>query len=159
MLFVGGLDCQSENIHLDVVGYNQPALVRGTDDVIPRAAGRDPGARRKDVLRFTLEGFVKGTGVDRDTRALSWRVATDQLMAVMDFSLDPGLVEVGPDAPALFPEASPYLGLTGERALMARCVSMVRGPVLYHMAYQSWSFEMECIESPPEWLDSGSSSS
>jgi hypothetical protein len=158
MLRVRSLDCQSDNIHLDVARYNEPALVRGTDDVIPRAEGRDPGARRKDVLRFTLEGFVKGTGEDRDERALSWRTNTDLLMAVMDFSLDPGLVEVGPDVPALFPDASPYLGLTEGRELFARCVSMVRGPVQNHMSHQSWSFEMECIDSPPQWQDSGSSS-
>ncbi len=156
MLRVRSLDCQSDNIHLDVARYNEPALVRGVDDVVPQAEGRDIGARRKDVLRFTLEGVVRGTGVDPDARALSWRVATDQLMAVMDFSLDPGLVEVGPDAPAMFPDSSPYLGLTGDRELNARCVSMVRGPVQHHMSHQSWSFEMECIDSPPEWVDESS---
>jgi hypothetical protein len=25
------------------------------------------------------------------------------------------------------------------------------------MAFQSWSFEMECIDSPPEWVALGSS--
>jgi hypothetical protein len=29
--------------------------------------------------------------------------------------------------------------------------------VRYHMAFQSWSFEMECIDSPPEWIALGSS--
>ena len=74
-------------------------------------------------------------------------------MAVMDFSLPPAIVEVGPDAPAQFPDSASYLGLTGDKFLNARCVSMVRGPVQYHMAYQSWSFEMECIDNPPEWQD------
>jgi hypothetical protein len=152
MLTVGGLDVQDENIHLDILGYGESPSVRGTDDIIPQAAGREAAARQHDVLRFTLQGYVKGTGVDRDTRALSWRVATDALMAVMDFALDPSAVVVGPEAPAQFPEASPYIGLTDNMTLNARCVSMVRGPVQYHMAYQSWSFEMECIDSPPEWV-------
>jgi hypothetical protein len=156
MLKVDDLDCQDANIHLDVVGYGEPALVRGEDDVIPQASGRDPGARTKDVLRFVLQGHVKGTGSDPDERALSWRDATDSLMAVMDFALDPVVVEVGPDAPAQFPDSSPYLGLTGDRFLNARCVSMVRGPVQAHMSFQSWSFEMECIDSPPEWQDAES---
>ena len=108
-------------------------------------------------MRFSLEGVVLGTGEGRDERALSWRTATDLLMAVMDLSLAPGEVEVGPEPPAMFPDASPYLGLTGDHFLNARCVSMVRGPVRYHMAEQSWSFEMECIDSPPEWQPESSS--
>ena len=156
MLTVQGLDVQDENIHLDLLGFNESPSVRGEDHVMPGAAGREVGVRRHDVLRFTLQGYVKGIGGDRDSRALSWRIATDALMAVMDFSLAPGPVVVGPDAPAQFPNASPYLGLTGEYSLNARCVSMVRGPVQYHMAHQSWSFEMECVDSPPEWVPESS---
>jgi hypothetical protein len=152
MLTVGGLDVQDENIHLDLLGYGESPTVRGEDHIMPGAAGRSVGVRRHDVLRFTLQGYVKGTGTDRDTRAESWRVATDALMAVMDFALSPAAVVVGPEPPAQFPEASPYIGLTDSMTLNARCVSMVRGPVQYHMAHQSWSFEMECVDSPPEWV-------
>ena len=157
MLFVRDLDCQTLNIHLDLVGYGESARVRGEDVVIPGLAGRVYMARVKDVYRFVLEGYVQGTGDDPDERAESWRENTDLLMAVMDFSLAPGAVEVGPEPPARFPNASSYLGLTAERTLDARCVSMVRGPIRYHMAFQSWSFEMECVDSPPEWVDIGSS--
>lgn len=157
MLKIRGTDCQTLNIHLDLVGYGESASVRGEDHVMPGAAGREVGTRRKDVYRFNLEGYVKGTGADRDERALSWREQTDVLMALMDFSLDPGTVEVGPAAPAGFPDASPYLGLTEDMILNARCVSMVRGPVQNHMSHQSWSFQMECVDSPPEWEPSGSS--
>lgn len=156
MLRVRGSDVQTLNIHLDLVGYAESAAVRGEDHVMPGAAGRLVGTRRKDVYRFALEGYVEGTGGDRDARALSWRVATDALMALMDLSLAPGLVEVGPAVPARFPDSSPYLGLTEDRELNARCVSMVRGPITRHMSFQSWSFEMECVDSPPEWVDSGS---
>lgn len=156
MLTVRALDCQTANIHLDVVGFREPALVRGTDHVLPGAAGREAGVRREDVYRFRLEGFVKGTGADRDERALSWRVHTDSLLAVMSLVLAPGAIVVGPTAPALFPDSAPYLGLMNEASLSARCVSVLGGPVQYHMAYQGWSFEMECIDSPPEWVDESS---
>src|SRR5688572_30503789 len=117
MLSVGSVDCQDENIHLDLMGYGESAQVRGRDPIIPGLPGRFETPRVKDVYRFTLQGYVKGTGVDRDARALSWRVATDALMAVMDFSLPPAIVEVGPEAPAQFPDSSPYLGLLGEKFL------------------------------------------
>lgn len=156
MLKVRALDCQSDTIHLDLVGYGESPFVRGEDHVMPGAAGREPGLRRKDVYRFTLQGYVKGAGADPDERALSWRTATDSLMAVMDFSLTPGVVEVGPASPAQFPDSSPYIGLTGDRTINARCISMVRGPVQHHMSFQGWSFEMECIDSPPDWQDAES---
>jgi hypothetical protein len=156
MLEVRGLDCQTQNIHLDLLGYGESARIRGEDVVISGLAGRVAMSRVKDVYRFVLEGFVEGTGGDRDERALSWRENTDLLMAVMDFSLDPDAVVVGPAAPERFPNASPYLGLTGDQTLEARCVSMVRGPLRNHMSFQSWSFEMECVDSPPEWQDVGS---
>lgn len=156
---MAGLDCQDENIHLDLVGYGEPAQVRGRDVLIPGAPGRyvPSNSREGDVYRFTLQGYVKGTGASRDDRALSWRIATDALMAVMDFALDPAAVEVGPAAPAQFPASSPYLGLVADKTISARCVSMVRGPVQHHMSHQSWSFEMESVEAPLGWEDGGSS--
>jgi hypothetical protein len=157
MLLVRSLDCQTLNIHLDLVGYGEPSLVRGRDSIAPGSPGRFIRNRMKDIYRFTLEGYVMGTGEGRDARAASWRENTDLLMAVMDLSLAPGAVEVGPEPPARFPDASPYLGLSGDQTLDARCVSMVRGPVRYHMAVQSWSFEMECVDNPPEWIALGSS--
>jgi hypothetical protein len=156
MLKVRGTDVQTATIHLDLVGYGESGSVRGEDHILPGASGREVGVRRKDVYRFRLEGPVKGVGVDPDARALSWRIQTDALLALMDFSLAPGTVEVGPAAPAQFPDASPYLGLTGDRILNARCINMLGGPVQAHMSFQVWSFEMECIDSPPEWQDSGS---
>src|SRR5690606_14085285 len=97
--------------------------------------GREVGLRRPDVYRFVLEGYVEGTGADPEERALSWRTATDQLLAVMDLSLAPGLVEVGPAAPERFPGAASYLGLTGDKEITARVVSRARGPVQRHMSF------------------------
>ena len=159
MLKVRGTDVQTLNIHLDLVGYGESAQVRGRDVLIPGSEGLyvPANSREKERYRFTLDGYVEGTGITPDDRALSWRTATDVLMALMDLSLDPGTVDVGPAAPARFPNASPYLGLAGDKTINARCVSMVRGPVRAHMSFQSWSFEMECVETPLGWEDAGSS--
>jgi len=159
MLRIHGTDCQTVNIHLDVVGYAESASVRGEDLELPTVAGRvlGPGPRIKDVYRFELEGYVRGTGADRDEKAESWRENTDVLMALMDFELDPDTIEIGPEPPANFPNSAPYLGLTDDMFINARCVSMVRGPLLDHMSFQSWSFQMESIDSPPGWQVSGSS--
>lgn len=157
MLTVRLLDCQSDTIHLDVVGYGESAIVRGEDVIIPARAGRTVMNRVVDVYRFSLQGHVRGIGSTREERSLSWRTATDALMAVMDFALDPDEVVIGPAAPAQFPgETAPYLGLTGERVIVARCVSMVRGPVQNHMSFQGWSFEMECVDGLG-WQEAGSS--
>lgn len=158
MLKVRSTDVQTLAIHLDLVGYGEPAQVRGRDVLIPGLPGLyvPAGSREKNLIRFTLQGYVQGLGVGPDERALSWREETDVLMALMDFSLDPGTVEVGPAAPARFPDASPYLGLTGDKSIEARCVSMVHGPLQHHMSYQSWSFEMEAVETLA-WEDAGSS--
>jgi hypothetical protein len=104
-----------------------------------------------------LQGHVRGTGGTSDERALSWRIATDALMAVMDRTLTPGDLEVGPAAPAQFPDAASYLGLTGDKVLGGvRCLNIMGGPVLAHMAYQAWSFELVSIASPPDWDDAPS---
>jgi hypothetical protein len=158
MLKVRGTDVQTDNIHLDLIGYGESPQVRGRDVLIPGAEGRyvPTGSRESDTYRFSLQGYVQGTGADPDARALSWRQATDTLLAVMDLSLDPGTVDVGPAAPARFPDASPYLGLTGDRMINARVVSIVRGTVHAHMSYQGWSFEMESVEAPLGWQDAES---
>lgn len=150
------VDLQTETIQLDLrSGFVEPPTVRGEDDVIPGAAGRDVGARRADTLRIVLEGHVRGVGADRDARALSWRVASDALAAVLDRSLTPGALRVGPTAPDQFPDAAPYLGLLQMYELDARVVNAISGPVQAHMSYQTWSIELECVDSPPEWAAMG----
>lgn len=158
MLRVRGTDVQTLNIHLDLIGYGEPFQVRGRDVLIPGAEGMyvPANSREAERYRFTLDGFVQGTGDDRDERALSWRENTDALMALMDLSLDPGVVEVGPGAPERFPDSAPYLGLLADKTINARCVSFVRGPVQAHMSFQTWSFEMENVESPLGWQDAAS---
>ena len=103
------------------------------------------------MRRIILEGHVRGQGGTRDERALSFRTSSDALAAIFDRSLDPGILEVDEDAPAQFPDAAPYLGLTTSRSLTARVVNVITGPVLAHMSYQTYSVELECVDSPPEW--------
>jgi hypothetical protein len=153
MLNYRALDLQSATTHFDLrSGYVEPPTVRGEDDVLPGAAGRDVGARRADIRRIILEGHIRGAGADRDERAMSFRTASDALAAVLDRALTPGELVVGPAAPAQFPDAAPYLGLTDNYSLNARVVNAISGPVQAHMSYQTWSIELECVDSPPEWV-------
>lgn len=156
MLTYRSVDLQTTTLAFDLrSGFVEPATVRGEDDVIPGAAGRDVGARRADTLRIVLEGHVRGIGATRDERALSWRVASDALSAVLDRALTPGALVVGPVVPDEWPDAAPYLGLLQNYGLDARVVNAISGPVQAHMSYQTWSIELECVDSPPEWAALG----
>ena len=152
MLTYRGTDLQTETINLDLrSGFVEPPTVRGEDDVLPGAAGRDVGARRADTRRIVLEGHVRGVGATRDERALSFRVASDTLAAVLERDLAPGTLIVGPTAPDQFPDAAPYLGLLQMFGLDARVINAISGPVQAHMSYQIWTVELECVDSPPDW--------
>lgn len=152
MLRFRGVDLQDENVSLDLaVGYAESPDVRGEDDIIPGAAGREPGTRRADVRRIVLQGHVRGTGGTAAERAESWRAATDAMLAAFDMT-QIGTLEVGPAAPGQYPDAAPYLGLSADQQIAdVRCIAQVGGPVQAHMSYQTWSFELQSIASPPEW--------
>lgn len=143
-LLFRSVDLQTDNIYFDIsVGFAEPAEAVGEDDVVPEASGRDEGMWRKDRRRIILEGHVRGTGETVEQRQQSWRFYTDALMATMDRSISPGELEV----------IGPYLGLSpGQSAtLNARCVNTIAGPVRGTMNYQSWSIELICFDSPPDW--------
>ena len=140
-----GDDPWSSTIWLDLTrGYFEQADVEGSDDLIPGVAGMDVGffTRRRRLLE--LQGHVRGEGGTYAERSESWHDATQQLMGVMQMYLSPGLVEVEGD----------YLGIpSGTTAsLNARCIRMLGGPVLNRMSFQAWTFSLECIDSPPEWV-------
>jgi hypothetical protein len=136
-------DIQTANIYLDIVsGFFEPPTVRGEDDLVFRAAGRDEMPRRADVRPIRLEGYGRGTGSTELARQQSWYAATSALMDLMDRTLASGPIVVTP----------PYLGLpSGSKTIDARAVNAVGGPVLSCMTYQRWSFDLECVDSPPEW--------
>ena len=120
-----------------------PASVRGEDDVVPEAAGQEPGARIRDFLDIPLEGWVAGGGADREERSEDWLTNTAALKAVMELYLDPGLLEVD----------GPYLGIPAGATyeLNARVIRAIPGVITNRMSFQSWSFQLRCIDSPPEW--------
>lgn len=155
MLSYRGVDLQTLNLHFDLAsGYAEPPEVRGEDDIISGATGREEGARRADVRRVVFTGHVRGTGATQAARTLSWRIATDVLAAILDRTLSPGTLLVGPAAPAQFPNAAAYLGLTVNRQLTGvRVLNFMAGPVESHMSYQTWSIELQSIASPPNWAN------
>lgn len=146
----GGRDAITGGIWLDIEsGYFEPAEVRGDDDVVPEAAGMAVGPRIRHRRIITLAGHVRGYGATPDARSMDWYEHTQQLMAVMQLHSAPGLLEVDGD----------YLGIpvTETHWLNARCIRAIPGPVASRMAYQPWSFQLLCVDSPPEWQVDASS--
>lgn len=142
-----GTDLQTANIHFDVArGFNEPAEVRGEDDVVPEASGRAEGAWIEDQRTIILEGHVEGTGATLEERQQSWRTASDSLRTIMDRTASPGALVMGP----------PDHGVDAEWSINARCVSAIPGPILNAWTFQRWSFELVCIDSPPEWVEESS---
>jgi len=135
------VDVQTDNIFLDLIrGYSEPPEVRGSDDIVPGADGREEGAWEADHRRIILEGWVKGTGATLTDRQQSWRTNTDALTALMDRTASPGALVI----------TAPYLGLAaGTKTINARCVNVVPGPIQSAMTFQRWSFELIAIT--PVW--------
>ena len=140
------VDLQTDNIKMDLYrGYFEPPEVRGEDDVIPGAPGRDEMGREVDRLLLRIEGYVIGTGADEEERQQSWHTATMALMATLDRTLASGVLVV----------TAPYLGLvSGTRTITARCVNMLGGPVEACMTLQRWSIDLEAVE--PIWDEESS---
>lgn len=137
-----GTSVQTANIWLDVArGYNEPAAVRGQDDVIPQAAGQEQGAWIKHERSIILEGWVQGTGASELLQQQSFRTFTDALKALMDRTLAAGALVMG----------APDHGITGTKTIQAKCVNAMPGPIQNAWTYQRWSFELVSIASPPEW--------
>lgn len=139
-----GTDLQTPTLHLDIVrGFFEPPEVRGEDDVIPMAAGREEQTRIADRLLIRLEGYVLGAGLTELLRQQSFYATTQALMALMGLTLASGPLVVTP----------PYLGLpSGTRTVQAKAVGLVGGDVQHCYTYQRWSIDLECIASPPAWV-------
>lgn len=139
---------EDATIWLDIWNPFEPAEVRGEDQVIPQKAGMVPMSRYKHRRIIELRGFVRGVGSDETERAESFRIASETLLAVMDYSLAPGTL-------AAF---APYLGLpTGsESSLPARAFDATPGPIIMQ-GYQLWVFRLLCVSTPPEWITEESS--
>ena len=138
------VNIKTANINMELVrGYAEPAEVRGDDDVIPGASGRREQSRQKDRLILRLEGWVKGTGTTLLDRQKSWRTNTDALLALMDFTLASGNLVISDN----------YLGLADAttKTISCKCINYVPGPIQAAGTLQRWSFDLECVASPPVW--------
>ena len=140
---IGGTDCQTANIHVDLVkGYNEPADVRGEDDVIPEAAGREEGEWIEDVRYLTLDIKIEGTGATLADRQASWRTASDTLRGLLSKTTIREHIMGPPDH-----------GLDSSWSINARCVNVMPGPILNQWTLQKWSAVYVSIDSPPEWVE------
>lgn len=128
---------------LDLEEAFEPAEVAGKDRNVPRRPGMIVRPRFPKRRTLTARGRVVGIGATPTARWAAWRVATDAMFAVMDRSLDPGQVVV----------YAPYLGLATDKTLTARCVRVTPGAINGGSdPAQRWSFELECVTDPPNWL-------
>lgn len=138
-----GDDPYSAEIWLDIWNRFEPAEVRGDDLVIPQKPGMTPMTLVKHRRVIELRGHVRGIGEDRAERQEAWRAATEALMAVMDYSLAPGTLEI----------VAPYQGLaSGSESIEARAFDAIPGPVLNRESFQRWTFRLRAIADEPEWL-------
>ena len=136
-----------ESLYFEVRrGFWEPADVRGEDLVIPGKEGRTALNRIKDVRSVELWGWVRGRGVTRTERLEDWNTSTLALMALMDFTAAPGALQV----------STPTMGLAAgvERTVQAVCRNAVAGDVRgqWSVPIQTWTFELEVISDPPDWV-------
>lgn len=72
-----------------VRGYDESWETRGSDTVIPSAAGRVRRNRIRDVLKIEVVAEVMGTGSDDAAQRADLRAAVDSLKALFDNTLAP----------------------------------------------------------------------
>lgn len=139
---IGGTNVQTDNIHCDLTkGFNEPADVRGKDDVVPEATGQEAGVWEKDKRILTTEWKIEGTGATLAEKQASWRTASDTLRDLMDKTVIREHVMGPPDH-----------GVDQEYSLNAQCINAIPGPILNAWTLQKWSIQFKCIDSPPEWV-------
>jgi hypothetical protein len=81
------------SLHLDIVsGLNDGLEVRGTDTVVPSAAGRVFRDRKRDVRHIVLAGWIQGTGSTEANRQASYQNICDELEALFALDADPATI-------------------------------------------------------------------
>lgn len=147
-LVLDGLELQdvAAGIWFDVTegGLDDLASWVGEDDVIPLAAGRDPGAWRADVRPLKLFGHVWGVGATPAIRRAAYRAKVDALVAKMQ-----------PDTLVALVAHPPNEGLaTGKTATLSslRPVGSKLGPVTGWEGARAFELMLESIDSPPDWV-------
>ncbi|MCA1570846.1 MAG: hypothetical protein LC798_11115 [Chloroflexi bacterium] len=118
-----------------VNGFWGGITVRGEDDIIPGASGRQARPRLADRRIIRLHGFVLGTDEENH------RSVQDALNTLFDPTLSSDALTV----------ASPYMGLaSGTATIQARVVSYTPVEVV-PLLVTEWDIELEAIGSPPDW--------
>jgi hypothetical protein len=123
-----------DGIYLEITrGFLARPQVRGDDYVIAALPGRSSGNRVSDVLDILAEGYVAGVTSE------DWRANTDLLMAVLD--------ENGVVPGTLIVRAPLYgLGAGEEASITARVVNAIPGPVGAGYASQTWSIQLQSLD-------------
>lgn len=127
-------------------GPQSLAKYRGEDDIVPEAAGRDPGQWIADTREVVLHGIVVGDGATAADVQSSFRTRFAALMAVFV-----------PTTLVTLTAHPPNFGLaSGTTATLTSCRPMeVLGPEpSERLWYEGWegSLRFECIKSPPDWV-------
>ncbi len=123
-------------------GLNELPEVRGTDTVIPSAAGRTPRNRVADRLVVEAEGMVMGAGMDESAQRENFRYLVSVIRALM------------------YPTQSPYeLAVTLEDgisvvSITARPVNVIWGEDDIP-SYRTLSCQWESVDAA-DWVALGS---
>lgn len=120
--------------HFQRGGLQSLPTFRGEDDVIPEAAGREPGEYIADSLEIVLHGFIAGAGATAQARRESFRTRAAALIAKMDPSTLVDLV--------VYP---PNFGLaTGQTATITNVRPLrIGGPDPSVLGYEGWEVTLE----------------
>ena len=125
-------------------GLQSLASFRGEDDIIPSAAGRDPGQWIADFREVGIHGIVAGTGGSQAGRE-SFATRSAALISEMD-----------PTTLTTITVTAPDFGLgVGEVATLSNVrPQRIVGPDPSTLGYEGWevTLELVCIDSPPDWV-------
>lgn len=143
---IGGLEVQdlAAGYWFDLIegGLDDIAEHRGADDIVPEAAGLDPGQWIADRRSVKYHGIVFGSGVTSAARRASYRARFDALRTRMNPAVLVTLVQHPPND-----------GLaTGQTATLldVRPLRIV-GAVAAGAELREVTLELLCIASPPQW--------
>jgi hypothetical protein len=149
-ILLGSLDLNAlaaDGTHFEFIrgGLQSLATFRGEDDIVPEAAGRDPGQWIADIRDLGIHGIVAGAGASAQAGRESFATRSAALVDEMDPATLTTIVVTAPD-----------FGLAvGETATLSDVRPMrIVGPDPSTLGYEGWevTLELVCIDSPPNWV-------
>lgn len=121
---------------------DEPPDVRGVDTTVPGRSGRTRRNRVRDVRTVVLNGLLE---------AQTWEGLLSmelELASVWDPTADPAYLVV----------TGPYLGLEDGETATLLCVTVNVAPGEVTSPFmRKYSWQLESIDSPPDWVIEGSS--